>query len=86
MKKKINGYEYDFDVWRARFGLFGMPDEYTLSQAKDRRLPLPDEIKEQRRAHMLKLKEGGAPVYWIAKLYRMSRKQVTRIIKNLPNR
>lgn len=83
MIKTVNSFTYD--EWRIRVAGWDLPDEYDLKQAKQRRRPLLDDIKEKRRLHMIDMKTKGYPITWIARLYKISRKQVTRIINNLPN-
>lgn len=52
---------------------------------KNRRLPLPQDLRDKRIAHMKKLHAEGAPYAWIAKLYKMTRTHVRRIIQDIPN-
>ena len=83
MEKTVNGHNYD--SFRAQIGSWGMPDPDLIKSCKQKRLPLPADVKEKRRLHMVDIKNSGYPISWIAKLYSMSRMQATRIINNLPN-
>ena len=75
----------DYDNWRVMIAGLGMPDDWELNKAKLRRTALPEEINEKRFKHMKGLHDGGAPYSWIAKLYRLNRSQVYRIINKINN-
>lgn len=81
--KLLNGKDY-YD-WRNLIAGWGMPDSYTLYEAKRRRLPLDPETARKRQEHMQTLHSDGAPYSWIAKLYEIDRAQVYRIINGLKN-
>jgi DNA invertase Pin-like site-specific DNA recombinase len=83
MEKRINGFTYS--EWRIRVAGWGMPSSELMEWCKRKRRPLPPKEQEQRRQHMIEMKEKGYPVTWLAKVYELSRKQVTRIINNHPN-
>ena len=83
MEKTINGFNYG--DWVIRVGGWGIPDEDLMRSYKRKRLPLPDDLKEKRRLHMIDMRAKGYPVSWIAKMYGISRMQVTRIIRGLAN-
>lgn len=83
MAKKRNNMTYD--EWFARVASWGMADKYELKRYRQQRLPIPETLKEKRRDHMVDLNTKGYPKTWIARLYGITRMQVTRIIKNLPN-
>lgn len=80
--KKVNGSGYDHWYMVSSWGVVASND---AEWYKARRLPLPQEIKDKRTAHMKKLHASGAPYAWIAKLYNMSRNHVRRIIQDIPN-
>jgi DNA invertase Pin-like site-specific DNA recombinase len=74
-----------YDEWKVRIAGWGMVEPQALSYYKKRRLPISEELKEKRRKHMIDLNTKGYPKTWIARLYGITRMQVTRIINNLPN-
>lgn len=77
-----NNESYDEWVFKARWG---KPGSEELRRHKDKRIPLSPKLKEERRKHMLLLYNNGINCNWIAKLYGLSRVQVRRIIKDIPN-
>ena len=74
-----------YDEWKIFVGGWGMPDTSTLEIYKFQRRPLPTELQNKRANHMKELHSKGAPISWIARLYRMSRNHARRIILDLPN-
>ena len=82
MKKNLYGSKYEDWVLIAGWGMTRIEEtQYYAS----RRMPLPPELKEKRRLHMIELRDKGAPYSWIARLYKLSRMQALRIVKGLPN-
>ena len=80
--KQVNGSEYDH--WRM-VNSWGVVASSDADWYKARRLSLPQDLKDKRTAHMKKLYSDGAPYAWIAKLYKMTRTHVRRIIQAIPN-
>ena len=81
--KLLNNVTYDNWWSRKVWSLPANTDVYY--EYKKRRLPLPYELAQKRYDHMVSLHQEGAPYAWIAKLYRMNRSQVYRIINKIPN-
>lgn len=82
MKRDSRGNSYTRWELLAKMTIDSMQDMYPY---KERRLPMPEEKRLSRYNAMVKLHTNGAPYAWIAKLYRINRSQVRRIILNLPN-
>ena len=78
-------YNLEYETWRINIGGWGRADHDELMAYKRQRRPLPPELLNKRREHMIKLYEDGTPYSWIARLYRIDRAQARRIINNLPN-
>ena len=80
MVKNKNGQDYSSFASMASWGFIDVPISYKRS-----RLPVPDDLRNKRKAHMQKLHTEGNPYTWIAKLYEMDKEQVRRIVNDLPN-
>ena len=75
----------DYERWELLTKMRMDTDLFEMFNYKDRRRPLPADKQLLRYNEMKKLHDDGAPYAWIAKVYRLNRSQVRRIILNLGN-